>query len=336
MAASDTTMVRVKKTLWVTTILCALTGGALGTAPASVAATDRPDTRKAAKVASPKARWLSDTIDSAGDQDWYRFTTTSTRTVRVVLGSLPADYTATLHSSRGTLLAGRNRPGVEFEEIIKRLRAGTYFVKVSSPSGETSTSPYRVRFHPYPAGIKVLSRRKVVVGTDTFIEGELLNTFASTRQLPMVHVTYYNAAGKVIGRDRTWALVPVLGARKKSVFAFSELPAKLHRYTLTTKSEPSTLRPLSGMALTPGASSVDEDGNTHFVGDITNTNFEDVPEVAVIVAIYDRLGRLRGGNVQYTTPKLLRAGEQGRYDVPVLAADVSRMNRFTLSVVTWG
>lgn len=315
---------QLKQTICTAVMAMVLVISWIAVAPPSSAAGDRPNTRGSATTASPQGRMLSDTIGSATDQDWYRFKTTSTRTIRVVLGSLSADYTMQLRTGKGALILQRSRTGVQVEEIIKRLPAGTYFVQVSSATGEVSPSPYTLRFDAFGASVRVLSQRTYATDTTRYIVGEVLNGTAGPQQFIQIVATFYNAAGRVVGTDFTYTSRSIVGAGQKSPFLLVDVPTA-HHYKLTVDGRASTRGPVGKMALVTGVPTIEEDGYSHFVGEVTNKNSTKVDFVEVIGTIYDSVGRVLWTDFTFTNPSSLAPGQTAPFDLTF--PDVTGLNR---------
>src|SRR3954469_8606298 len=64
----------------------------LALAPAASAAGDRPNTQAGATTASPDYTWVSDTIGSKTDVDYFRFTTSRATYGQLLLANLPGNY----------------------------------------------------------------------------------------------------------------------------------------------------------------------------------------------------------------------------------------------------
>jgi hypothetical protein len=84
-------------------------------------------------------------IAPAGDVDWYRFEFTATTRVRVRLDGLPADFDLYVFDGSGRFLVastwGRRLP----EEIVVRVPAGVYYVRLVGYAGAWSgETPYRL------------------------------------------------------------------------------------------------------------------------------------------------------------------------------------------------
>ena len=87
-------------------------------------------------------------ISSATDEDWLYFTpdiANNLNNVRIKLTSLPKDYTIEVYTSAGRLVRSSKRTGTTDEIIvINNLPVGDYYIKIYSPSGDYSLTPYRV------------------------------------------------------------------------------------------------------------------------------------------------------------------------------------------------
>ena len=71
-------------------------------------------------------------ISPSGDNDYYRFTTTSPNTnIKIMLTNLPANYNLKLYNSSGTLLSTSQNSGTTSETIIRNATvAATYYAHV--------------------------------------------------------------------------------------------------------------------------------------------------------------------------------------------------------------
>ena len=76
----------------------------------------------------------------AGDEDWYRFTTTtSARNFKVTLTTLPADYDLYVYNSGGTLIGSSTNGGTTNELFtLNGGTVGNYYIRVIGYSGATS------------------------------------------------------------------------------------------------------------------------------------------------------------------------------------------------------
>ena len=71
------------------------------------------------------------------DDDYYRFTLTSTRNVSITLSRLNADADLDLYDSSGRTLRSSSRPGTRVDTIIQRLTPGTYYIGVDAYTSRT-------------------------------------------------------------------------------------------------------------------------------------------------------------------------------------------------------
>lgn len=87
-------------------------------------------------------------IGSNGDNDWYKFTnTSSTSKIKVTLTNLPGDYDVKLYRGTSTLLGTSQNGGTTSEQIISNTTTvSTYYIKVYGYNGAYSaTSCYTLR-----------------------------------------------------------------------------------------------------------------------------------------------------------------------------------------------
>jgi hypothetical protein len=86
-------------------------------------------------------------ISPSGDNDYYRFVTTTGGTATITLTTLPADYDVRLYSSDGTTqLAISQNGGTTGETISRTYTAGTYYVRVYGyNNANNATNCYTLR-----------------------------------------------------------------------------------------------------------------------------------------------------------------------------------------------
>lgn len=126
----------------------AYTVGTNFTTTASTTCTDvyeSNNTLSAAKTIAVNTN-IKGIISTSTDQDWFKFTNTSTsRNIRVTLTGLPADYDLYLYNSAGTLLY-KSENGSTTSETLKYNAApvATYYVQVKGYNGANSPTCYTV------------------------------------------------------------------------------------------------------------------------------------------------------------------------------------------------
>ena len=104
------------------------------------------NSRTAAKTVSTNVN-ITGLISPSGDNDYYKFTTTSPNTyIKIDLTNLPADYDLKLYNSSGTTLATSQNGGTTAEQIKRNTAsAATYYVRVYGYNGaNSSTSCYNL------------------------------------------------------------------------------------------------------------------------------------------------------------------------------------------------
>jgi peptidoglycan/xylan/chitin deacetylase (PgdA/CDA1 family) len=293
--------------------------------PAATLAADAPGSCASATT-RPANTWLSDTIASSTDVDWFRFTTTSAAWTLVTLGHLPADYDLSLYSGCSPLIATSHRSGKAYDETYNYLPAGTYRVKVVGYAGaSSSTSAYALRFRPLAWGLPILSSS---TWTDSagylHVVGEVLNNTADNRRWIEIDATHFNAAGQVVGTAVGYTTIATLAPRARSPFEIrSRLPVGYQRTTLRIctpsaagcASGQVTTAPIRGLAVTPKASYLDSRGSRHYPGTIRNANTTTAYLTSAATTLYDTYGTVRGLGRGATNPSTVAAGGSASFDV---------------------
>ncbi len=215
-------------------VALAMVGIASFAMPAAAVAADAPGACSTSAAARTKNAWLTGTIGSATDVDWYRFTvSTGTRAI-VTLGNLPANYELRVYSGCSTLVRSSNCPGRQFEDVYAYLAAGSYFARVSGVAGASSTSTYALRFRTVAWGLPILSS---TTWTDSsgylHIAGEVLNNTAESRRWVQVNASLLNADGATIGSAVGYTDIPTLAPWTRSPFEIvTRKPSGYARTTL--------------------------------------------------------------------------------------------------------
>lgn len=307
------------------TVLAALVLASLGM-PAAAAAADAPGSCAAATSNRVPNTWLSDTIASSTDVDWFRFTLTTTTRAQVILGALPADYDLRVYAGCSTLLAQSTRSGRQFEEIYRSFAPGTYRVRVSGFEGASSSSPYSLRFRTLARGIRILSSTTWVdTSGRVHVAGEVLNNTAESRRWIQIDATLQNASGGTLGRAVAYSDVPVLAPWSRSSFeVVATAPAGFSRASLRVCTPSSTgtcapgqvtTAPLAGLVVTAGQAYVDSLGRQHYPGTVRNGNAATVSGIRASVTAYDALGNVRAVGAGPTSPDTLATTTVASYDL---------------------
>lgn len=307
--------------------LSCLLGLAVVPAASAAAATDRPNSFTAARsvAASPQGQWLSETIGTAADEDWYKFTLTSTRYTLITLGKLPADYVLSLYDGSGRLVATSARRGREYEELYRQLAAGTYYVRVDSTSGYSATSAYTLRFRALSESVQVLSSRRVTNEYGVRVYGEVVNNTSSWRGFTKVTASFYNSSGAFIGSEYGYADRVYLAPRTRSGFLVLDTspPPGVASYRLSVSSDNTTSRPKTGLTLAPATPYNDNIGYTYYPGRITNTTASAIAYPYVHVTRYDSSGNVYDND--WTILESVPARGTAPWEVLMTRASVNRV-----------
>ena len=90
--------------------------------------------------------WHTDRSSGNQDVDWFEFHIAHRRHVVIRVANQPISLKAELYAGCTTRLASVNAPGRTDDVISRTLAAGTYRVRITSPSNGWSASPYSMRF----------------------------------------------------------------------------------------------------------------------------------------------------------------------------------------------
>ncbi|MDQ1706379.1 MAG: bacillolysin [Frankiaceae bacterium] len=267
---------------------------------ASAAGTDRPDSFRTAKSAPASApgKWLRETLGSAGDQDWFRFTLAQPAWALVTLGHLPADYAVALYDSHHALVGKSDRTGRRFEQLYRSLGTGDYFVKVNSPSGAHAGTPFALKFQPLAAEMVVAEQRNVHDTSTGFdIKGELLNNTSTWLEVRRIHVTWFDKNGAKLGGCDEGVIPAPVAPRHRVEFDVEngqpecgDQPSGAASYQLRVHTGTTTARTPAGLVMKPGTHTSTPTQRI-YKGTVTNTSNQTMHGVYPTVIEYDSYGR---------------------------------------------
>ncbi|HUQ43511.1 MAG TPA: polysaccharide deacetylase family protein [Candidatus Limnocylindria bacterium] len=294
--------------------------------PAVVAAADAPGSCAGISATSAKNTWISQTISSATDVDWFRFTIASGTRAQATLGNLPADFDLSLYTGCATLVAESRRDGREFDEIYRYLPAGTYQLKVKGFNGAFSATPYSVRLRALASGTPVLSTS---TWTDTsgrlHIAGEILNNTAEPRRWLQVDATLRDAGATAIGTAVGYAKVATVApwsrapfeivTRKPTGFATASVRVCTPGASGTCLSGEATAAPFGGLTVQTSPSFLDSSGRRHYRGTVANAAPMTARLTRAVVTVYGPLGEVRGLASGFTEPRAVLSGATAGYEV---------------------
>ncbi len=306
-----------------TLAMAALAASSLSAAPAVAA--DAPD-GCAAATTSTKNTWLSGTIATATDVDWYRFTIKTEKRVLLTLGSLPADYDLSLYGSCSTRLASSERSDREFDEITRSLPAGTYRVRVVGFLGAHSATPYALQFRTLAWGIPILSSTTWADASgDLRIAGEVFNNTAEHRRWIQVDASLRAADGTVLARSVGYPKVPTLApyarapfeivTKKPAGYASTNLNVCTPTATGGCAAGQITTPPLPRLFITGSTSHLDASGNRHYTGSVLNGGTSTAHLARAVATLYDDRGNVKGVGVDVASPSSIGAGASSPYNV---------------------
>jgi peptidoglycan/xylan/chitin deacetylase (PgdA/CDA1 family) len=316
-------------------------------APGAVAAADAPGSCSSAIATSAKGTWLSGTIGSATDVDWFKFSLSSASRIQITLGNLPADFDLRVYAGCSSLVGSSVRSSRQFDEFEGYLGVGTYFVKVSGFVGAQSTSPYALRFRTLAWGMPILSS---TTWTDTagylHVAGEVLNNTAEPRRWIQIDATFLNSGGAAVGSAVGYAEIPTLAPRSRSPFEIvARKPAGWASTTLRICTPSSTgacvagqVAPAApgGLAALPLQSYLGSLGRRHYAGSVRNDRTATSYLTAALVTAYDGYGNVLGLASGTTKPPSVGAGTSGSYDLVGMGGAAAAAPNRSVTVATGG
>jgi len=142
----------------------------------------------------------------------FTFATSKAVTARFVIGDLAKNYDLKLTTPSGKTLQSSRRSGVKFEEIVRKLSAGTYKLVVTT-SGTPSAKAFYLRGVKYtkPA---ILSSRLEGLGTesDMMFSVHYINPTTKSRVMTGT-VKLYDKNGGYLRSEPLWYYAPALSGR---------------------------------------------------------------------------------------------------------------------------
>ncbi|HVN11319.1 MAG TPA: FxLYD domain-containing protein, partial [Kineosporiaceae bacterium] len=248
-----------------------------------------------------------------GDEDWYRFTLTSARRVVMTAGNLPADARLELRSTCGTLLAASDHAGTRFEQLVRRLKPGTYRLRVVADGGARADQPYIVRFRQLASGAPVLSSRATRSGSQVRLVGEVINNTGAAAGRVTVTATFLSASGKTVATLQGLAFADRLADGAVTPFQLSGTVPAYAAVRLSTTAAAATGAP--SLAVTSLVYSPGPGGTTLEQGTVKNTGSTTARSVAVARTWYGAHGEVLDVGWSSAAPSMLAPGEVGAFTV---------------------
>ena len=160
-------------------------------------------------------------IASSTDKDFWKFTLSTSTSVTITLGNLPADFDLRLRNSGGTILVTAQNGGTSSESITTTLVAGTYYANVYGYNGAFSTTQcYLLRVNTSSGIVPLEGINDKVIGSDLPV-GEFrmfpnpTNDFTTIEYDGYATVELYDGTGKLVFAKSEFG---------KTQFDFTNLP----------------------------------------------------------------------------------------------------------------
>jgi hypothetical protein len=310
-----------------------LVSGGLGLS-ASAAGADRPDTFAAAKSGhvSANGAWQHESLSSANDVDWFRFTVAQPARGLVTLGHLAAgtNYALAVFDAHHHVVGESDHGGNRFEELYRSFGAGDYLVRVMSTSGANPDVDYFLKFRPLAHRVVIAESRAVHDSSGFSIKGELLNNTGKWMQLHRIHVTWLNSKGNTVGTCDEGVIPGPVAPHARIEFDIEngeprcgDQPANAASYKLRIFADTTKERTPGGLAFKPGQKSETKKQRI-YKGTVTNNSNTTLHGIYPTVVEYDRLGRaIAFGYDRITT---LAPGQTRTYTAAIDTAGLPKPN----------
>jgi hypothetical protein len=283
------------------------TSGGLSPQVTALAA-DAPNTIPAVTTTSANNAWLSEAIQSSGDNDIYRFFNAQSNWVRILLGDQvfsdgagehANDYAVILYDRNSHEIARSTRASGIAEEIYLPLSRNYYYVRVLRQTGglyEAPTHPYVVRFQQYKDGMAFngLHLYQVPATGGWYLAGEALNNTSQYRKITLA-VTVNDASNRVLKTATGTTFHAVVPPRGRSPFQFTlgKLAVTPDHYVTRIAGAPVAASGISGLSISTGTPTQgDPGGPVTFPGTITNIGSVTRTQVRVGESLFSTRGEL--------------------------------------------
>jgi uncharacterized repeat protein (TIGR01451 family) len=278
---------------------------------------DAPGSCAGARAAATRATgvWHREQVFANGDVDWFKFHKGPAGRALITLGGMPADFTLSLYNASCTKIAdATDAPG--FEQILRRLAAGNYFVRIAGASGSVSSViPYSLQFRNLQSGVFVLSSTRWTASGKLHIAGVVLNNTSDRRRNVQITARLHNASNGIIGTDSAMTMVPIVGIGRQAPFhIIGPARAGLHHVTFLVTSNATSAQGVGNLDITLQAPNV-VGGVRHQAGSLENDNGFTVHNAKTAIAIFDKLGGVLNTRLVSVHPATLAAGASGNFDL---------------------
>jgi hypothetical protein len=172
---------------------------------------------------------------------------------------------------------------------------------------------------PLPADTILLSLMNATEHLDDLgnvvIVGEIRNDSPYNVTDAQVVVTFYNARGEIIQKERTRPLLTLVKSHERSPFSLSVPNSpNLWEWSLQATAHPTQKGSLSHLMIKESRAYEDDAGLYHVTGTVLNNSDNMVSLAQVVVTLYDRLGKPINAGFAYTDPYTIENGEEGNFD----------------------
>lgn len=182
------------------------------------------------------------------------------------------------------------------------------------------------------ATIRIVSHSQHVSADEVHIAGEVIND--GTRNADFIEITarLLDASNRQLGSERAYTLLEIVAPGEKTPFHLVfEPPAGYDHYSLGVSGTDTSMAPNHNFTVRVTNTTVDEFGDRHLQGEVTNNNETRAEGVQIVFTFYDERGTVV--EAEFTFPEAadfdpaLDAGESAPFEL-TLSSDIPEYSTF--------
>ena len=165
------------------------------------------------------------------------------------------------------------------------------------------------------------------------VVGEVKNNLQSNINYVKLTATFYDAGGKVVGTDFTYAELDILKPNQKSPFEISSYPDKIvpDKYKVHLSYDTTGQSPYTGLVILSHSDKIDNLGYHKIIGEVKNNGVRASSYVKVVSTYYNAKGEVIGTEFTFTDPSEIAAGDSAPFEISSYPRKL-RPSRYELQV----
>jgi hypothetical protein len=180
---------------------------------------------------------------------------------------------------------------------------------------------------------EILSMNSYIDRGYCYIVGEVKNNLQSNIQYVKLTATFYDAGGKMIGSDFTYAELDILKPNQKSPFEICSYPDKItpDKYKVHLSYDTTGQSPYTGLAILSHSDKIGKSGYHKIIGEVKNKGVRASSYVKLVSTYYNAKGEVIGTDFTFTDPSDIAAGDSAPFEISSYPRKL-RPSRYELQV----